>query len=256
MIERENLPPVTEGVTFDPETGVLLSYDKSVQKYDVFRLPEGVRVIPKEFFKDKLFATKVILPSTLRVVGAGAFERALIEEVEFLDGEGHGLGIDYFAFHRIQNLRRVRLPRNLSELRGRAFADCPTLEEIVFPDVLSHSLDIPSWGFSGCNLTALTLPEGICTLNEGAFAENRKLKTLSLPRSLKRIDKLCFRAARLARVIYRGSKEEYDGIFKAGPSRSFKNHFDNSRLGHDWVEEGPLENGWVDHDDFELILEA
>jgi hypothetical protein len=179
-----------------------------------------------------------------------------VEEIEFLDGEGHGLGIDYFAFHRIQNLRRVRLPRHVSVLRGHAFADCPVLEELIFPDRLSYWLDIPSWTFSGCNLSALTLPEGLRTLEEGAFAENRKLKVVSLPRTLKRINKFCFRSARLERVIYRGSAEEYDGILKAGPSRSFKNHFDNSRVGHDWVEEGPIEKGWVDYDDFELVLEA
>lgn len=94
---------------------MLLSYDKSIQKYDVFRLPEGVKVIPKDFFKEKLFATKLILPSTLQVVSSGAFEQTLIEEIEFLDGEGsgHALRIEYFAFERINNLRRVRLPKHV-----------------------------------------------------------------------------------------------------------------------------------------------
>ena len=133
MSERMDLPPVTEGITYDPESGTLLSYDKSIQKYDVFRLPEGVKVIPKDFFKEKLFATKLILPSTLKVVSSGAFERTLIEEIEFLDGEGkgHALKIEYFAFERINNLRRVRLPKHVCWIWGHAFAYCQYLKKVT-----------------------------------------------------------------------------------------------------------------------------
>ncbi len=258
MSERIDLPPVTEGITYDPESGVLLSYDKSVLKYDVFRLPEGVKSIPENFFKEKLFATKLILPSTLKVVSSGAFESTLIEEIEFLDGEGegHGLKIGYFAFERINNLRRVRLPKHVYGIFGHAFADCPSLKELVFPTRLTYLTDISGWAFSGCALEELVLPSGIRYLEDGVFAENRRLKTVRLPKTLKRIDKFCFRSARLARVIYEGTREEYDRVLKAGPSRSFTNHYDNSRVGHDWVEEGPMVNGWVDHEDFELVFET
>ena len=99
------------------------------------------------------------------------------------------------------------------------------------------------------------MPSGIRYLEEGAFAENRRLKMVAFPQTLKRIDKFCFRSARLARVIYEGTIEEYDRILKAGPSRSFTNHYDHSRVGYDWVEEGPMVNGWVDHEDFELVVD-
>lgn len=257
MSERMDLPPVTDGITYDPESGTLLSYDKSIQKYDVFRLPEGVKIIPADFFKEKLFATKLILPSTLKVVGSGAFEQTLIEEIEFLDGEGegHALKIGYFAFERINNLRRVRLPKHVCWIWGHAFAYCPSLKELVFPARLTYLTDISGWAFANCDLAQLVLPSGIRYLEDGAFAENYKLKVVSLPRTLKRIDKFCFRSARLARVSYEGTKEEFDRVIKAGPSRSFTNHYDNSRVGHDWVEEGSMVNGWVDHEDFELVCE-
>ena len=256
MTERADLPPVTEGIEYDKESGKLLSYNKKILKYDVFRLPEGVTEIPNDFFCDKLFADKLILPSTLKRVGADAFSKTIIREIEFLSGGEHGLRIEYFAFQRIEALRRVTFPDNVYSIFGNAFASCPSLQEIVFPNWLKYLTDIQAWAFSGCDIKELVLPSGIRHLEEGAFAENRHLTVVSLPRTLKRIDKFCFRGASLSRVIYEGSKEEYDRVIKAGPSRSFTNHYDNSRVGYDWVEEGPMQSGWVDREDFELVFKA
>ena len=54
----ENLPLVTEGITVDEKTGTLLSYNTKILKYEVFRLPEGVRVIPKGFFATSCLPTR------------------------------------------------------------------------------------------------------------------------------------------------------------------------------------------------------
>lgn len=221
----------------------------------MFRLPEGVTEIPNNFFAGKLFADKLILPSTLKRVGADAFSETIIREIEFLSGGEGALRIEYFAFHRIEALRRVAFPDHIYSIWRHAFANCPSLQEIVFPNRLKYLADIQAWAFSDCGIRELTLPSGIQYLEDGAFAENRHLKVVRLPRTLKRIDKFCFRGAQLSRVIYGGSKEEYARVLKAGPSRSFTNHYDNSRVGYDWVEEGPMQNGWVDHEDFELVFE-
>lgn len=255
MTEYPDLPPVTEGIEYDKESGKLLSYNTKILKYDVFRLPEGVTEIPNKFFAGKLFADKLILPSTLKRVGADAFSETIIREIEFLGGGEQGLWIEYFAFNRIKALCRVTFPDNVCRIWEHAFANCSSLKEVIFPNWLRYLTDIQGWAFSGCDLRELTLPCGIRYLENGAFAENRRLKTVSLPRTLERIDKFCFRSAHLERVIYQGSKEGYDRVLKAGPSRSFTNHYDNSRVGHDWVEEGPMVNGWVDYDDFELVFE-
>lgn len=256
MTPYPDLPPVTEGIEYDKESGKLLSYNTKILKYDVFRLPEGVTEIPNDFFRDKLFADKLILPSTLKRVGSSAFSKTIIREIEFLSGGEQGLRIEYFAFDGIEALRRVTFPDNIYCIWGHAFSFCSALKEIVFPNRLRYLTDIQGWAFSDCDLKELTLPSGIRYLEDGAFAENRHLKVVSLPHTLKRIDKFCFRGAHLSRVIYRGSKEEYDRVLKAGPSRSFTNHYDNSRVGYDWVEEGSMVNGWVDREDFELVFEA
>ena len=253
MCEPVALPPETEGIVYEKETGELLSYNKKILKYDVFRIPEGVKKIPFRFFAEKLFAGKLILPSTLTYIDMSAFRGALIEEIVFLDGN-KSIWIGSSAFADIKNLRRVTFPRRLRQLNVGAFENCTALSEVIFPtQPLYFNLSVGTSAFGGCALREVTLPEGVFELSRGAFEKNRRLEAVTLPRSLKGIEGECFHACPLKRMTYRGSECDWRTVSKASAQKTVINHYDNSRVGYDWQEDGATVGAWVDREDFELI---
>lgn len=251
-MNNETLPPVTEGITFDEKTGTVLSYNTKILKYGVFRLPEGVRVIPKGFFCDKLFADKVILPSTLLRVGYEAFERTIIGEVIFLESEKpRSICLDGWCFADVKNLRRVTLCEGVNKIDSFAFRRCEGLTELRLPCTLK---EIGSYAFAACDLTEVALPQGLRYLDNGCFQQNRRLTALTLPATVHRLPDACFEGCPIKKVTFLGSREAYDRIPKSKPHRSSTMHYDNSRVGYDWCEEGPMVAGWIDTDDFELTF--
>lgn len=146
---------------------------------------------------------------------------------------GHG------AFTTCTNLRRVQLPKNITELgnltRGLIFANTG-IEEITIPAAVtilgrtsftecanlkkfefeknSELLTIHKSAISDCPmLKKIDLPKKVTEIRENAFAHDTALKQITLPASLTSIGANCFNdCTALEFVMYDGTAEQWAAI--------------------------------------------
>ena len=72
---------------------------------------------------------------------------------------------------------------------------------------------VPFWGFSGCVISELTIPEGITSIGEGAFNSNSTLTALYLPSTVENISTNAFGGCNnLSDVYFNGTQAEAEAI--------------------------------------------
>lgn len=164
-------------------------------------LPEGISKINSHAFGDCVNLTQINLPDSITQIGAGAFAEC-------------------------QSLKKVTLPKNVSTIEEQAFYDCESLSEIaidlnnrnycsqngnlfskdkktliqyaigkkdtsyIIPQSVKH---IDKYAFLGSTLENITIPFGVVSIGEDAFAMCNGLKKLSLPNSITQIGDGAFR---------------------------------------------------------------
>lgn len=115
------------------------------------------------------------------------------------------------AFFKRKDITSVILPRYLSEIGDKAFADsgivtivipnnvdiigqeafarCRYLTSIQLPEKLKT---VKPYTFSGCSsLASIRIPPNVTTIGDWAFETCRKLKTIQIPQSVIRIGYIC-----------------------------------------------------------------
>lgn len=170
--------------------------------------------------------TSVTLPAKLEKIGAKVFADCGITKIEFPKTLTE---IGVAAFQKNQ-LESIILPDSVTKIGGGAFGTNPKLKKIILSKNLT---DIPGGAF-GCSdaqnymtdLTELTIPEGVKTIGNNAFAGNNIHKivipstvtsignyafstkeyltddcTLTLPEGLKSIGSRAFRNKTIASVV-------------------------------------------------------
>lgn len=81
-------------------------------------------------------------------------------------------------------LKSVSIPKSVTSIFGSTFANCTSLKEINLPNTLT---DISFHAFSGCtSLENIVIPNSVTSIEDLAF-ENTALKTITLPKSVKKI---------------------------------------------------------------------
>ena len=106
---------------------------------------------------------EIILPSTVKEIGAGAFERSFIEKID--------LSLT-----------------SITEIPYSAFCSCYNLNSISFPNnikIIGHS----AFSFSG--IKEITIPEGVERIESSAF-DNSQLSEINLPSTIKFVGKNAF----------------------------------------------------------------
>lgn len=118
-------------------------------RFTTIELPEGMTEIPDYKLNGLTFSGEVMLPSTLKRIGA-------------------------YAFAGQKDMYYVSMPEGLESIGEHAFDGCETLEFDALPSTLSS---IGDYAFQNCQtLTSVTLPEGLNELGEGAFREAKNLQ--------------------------------------------------------------------------------
>ena len=123
------------------EDGVLTEYSGELADVAV---PEGTEEIADYLFCDHTELVSVKLPSTLRSIGASAFEGSGIREIDVPRGVTH-IGED--AFYDCASLESVALPASLTEIADNLFAGCSALDGVKVPEKVTR---IGQEAFSGC----------------------------------------------------------------------------------------------------------
>lgn len=114
------------------------------------KVPEGVVHIGDKVFEWCVKITKVILPSSVKAIGSGAFTGCSMEEVILPEGLEV---IGDSAFFGCRELKRIAIPKSIKQIGNYAFYDCKNLEKVI-------------------------LPEGLETLGRNAFARGLKIELL------------------------------------------------------------------------------
>ena len=119
-------------------------------------LPEGVDRIPADLFNQTTWETNtpIVIPNTVKTIGAGAFAGGIIGNVGNLKHvifeEGSQLTeIEAGAFAYNTTLEEIELPATLDIIGKEAFADCTRLASIEIPENVTA---IGESAFEGCSL--------------------------------------------------------------------------------------------------------
>ncbi len=171
---------------------------------------------------------KVVIPSTVKMIGKYAFNRCPIKEVEFKDCDD--LVIDDYAFY-YTNIETLTLP-SVKTIGKDAFAYCQKLTTVTLPSDLEKistyafyndtklaSITIPAsvtviddYAFYQCSsLATVTFEENSAleTIGNSAFDTCKSLKSITIPKSVKTIGYSAFEdSTSLETIIFEGSDTE------------------------------------------------
>lgn len=142
-VEEGNASYVVEdGVLYNNEKQVLYAYPAG-KKDESFVIPEGVTAIQDAAFFSAVNLKEIQFPSTLKTVGAGAFEYC-------------------------EGLTEITLPQGVQAIHDNAFADCTALHTVHLPSSLSQ---IGNYAFYACpKLLSVTLPDQFDKETLGSYA--------------------------------------------------------------------------------------
>lgn len=138
-------------------------------------LQSGILTITNQIVVDLAFVNKYIEPSM----------QCLVEELHLSNTEG----IAENAFSRFLTLKKVTFPTTLRSIGQKAFYECPSLREVIFP-ASSHQVNIGPSAFSNCtSLVTVQIPalsvgsyafSGCCSLEEFIFTAGGPADTITI----------------------------------------------------------------------------
>lgn len=181
------------------------------------------------WFEVKTQIKRVMIKDTVTEIGETAFAQCPYLETVTLPKSVSVLGRECFADNN--RLRRIALPEGVKEIGTGAFSCCRGLEEVeiagtdvVIGDIAFISCDsvesvtvsgsIKSLGRSALafgRAESLSLPEGLKTVGDTAFAGCVSLKELSLPASLEEVGADAFPQS-LETLNFAGSAARWESL--------------------------------------------
>ena len=169
-------------------------------------VPEGVESLNGSFSEFSALK-KATLPSTLKRISDYSFYQCgALSEISLPDGL---LSVGDRAFSKCTSLQSITIPDSVTEIGSNAFSGCTSLKEVKLGSGVKV---INSYTFRDCeNLERVTFSEGLETVGDEAFL-NTAVKTLTLPGSIKRLGVRAFSFEKLEKIIYEGTKAEFEAI--------------------------------------------
>ena len=155
----------------------------------VLTIPEGVKGIAPWALSEQYDLEEVVLPSTLKTIGIGAFAGDTI-------------------------LGAVEIPDGVEKIDARAFKGCSWLTDVVFGSGLR---EIGAEAFSGCTrMAAVELPGTLAAVGEDAFVGIASLTVATVPTHLMPLQSLLPDSAATIEeiVVSEGSPEVCEEMFK------------------------------------------
>lgn len=139
-------------------------------------IPEGVQLVPDQFFFFNSTMETVKLPSTLKRTGMTAFAWCTsLESVYFEDGL---TSLGDATFSNCINMTSIRLPDTLQVIGSSAFYRCSGLTSIEIPEGVTT---IQNSAFADSGLVEVSIPESVTLIEDGAFKNCANLESVVLP---------------------------------------------------------------------------
>ncbi|MBQ9116479.1 MAG: leucine-rich repeat protein, partial [Clostridia bacterium] len=149
---------------FAAYTGSTYGVERKMYKLTV---PDSVKVIEDNAFKDWQWLDSVVLPASEITLGEYAFAGSELREIVFPEGITVSL-IPEGAFMDCERLAYIEIPGSVTEIGDRAFEDCGFTGELSLEDTFIQR--IGGRAFRDCKqLYKVTLPKSLISLEADAF---------------------------------------------------------------------------------------
>lgn len=171
-------------------------------------IPEGITEIPNNCFSGCKAFKKLVLPQSLKKIGAWAFYDTRMEEMNLPEGLEN---IREYAFFASEKLKEIVIPGTVTNLGDGCFQETFSLQSITLSQNIT---EIPvSFLERNKNLTSLVIPDNVTVIHDNAFYG--PIKEVQMSKNLKRIGKDAFRENFLTEVVLPVSIEYIDqGAFR------------------------------------------
>ena len=130
--------------------------------------------------------------------------------------------IPYYFFSGCENLKEIDIPTSVISIGESAFENCKNLTTVIIPEGVTS---IEKETFQNCeNLTTMIIPKNVVNIEEAAFRNCNNLTTITIPESVIKIGNDAFlRCNKLNTVNYGGTQEQWDKIEIGYSNNSLKN---------------------------------
>ena len=182
--------------------------DKKVVVPSTYENLPVTRIADKMFYKCASL-TEVVLPNTLKEIGANAFYNCdALESIELPESV---TAIGSSAFSGCLSLKKIVVPDGIERIEGNMFGDCTSLTEVVLPSTLK---EIRGMAFLGCIvLENIELPESVTAIGSIAFGGCSSLKKIVVPTGVERIEGSTFvGCSNLTEVVLPSTLKEIMGM--------------------------------------------
>ncbi len=177
-------------------------------KLKVVRMPEYLTVIDGDLFIDCYQLEEITLPEGVEKIGSYAFYRC--QSLPSINIPETVVSIGERAFFGCHNLKTIDLPDHMDFIGSQSFYGSLGGCDMVIPEGFSR---IESSAFYTCGIVSAYVPDGVTEIGRHAFEDCKKLVSLSLPSSLKKIESQGFyKLEQLKTIEFRGTMAEWNQI--------------------------------------------
>ncbi len=180
-----------------PLLGRLIKYN-CIPGVTEITVPDNVKSIEKEAFRDCGILRQIIIPDTVKTIAPAAFYHCeQLEEIRLPEGLQE---IPDKAFCNCSSLRTIHIPASVKRIGESAFEHCSSLAQLELPHGLKT---IENNAFAGCrSLQEMRLPDSVQLLGWGACSSCHSLANVELSKHLTVIREDTFRDCRILEEVY------------------------------------------------------
>ena len=181
----------------------ILKDDNSWEEIKELVISEGITEIKDNQFRNFTTIEKIILPSSLKYIGQGAFTNCdIIDSIYYQGTIDEFMNIDYYDNwnNRLKGVNHIFVFDENNEWKE--------VEEIIIAEGVKEIKDNEFSAFK--ELKRVVLPSTIERIGKNAFSGCASLETINLPSSLTYIDSGAFSGCNaLKNIYYHGTNEEF-----------------------------------------------
>ena len=166
-------------------------------------IPDGVTSIGNEAFRYCSNLATVVIGDDVKTIGNNAFEGCYVLTEVTLGKRVETIG--GWAFYYCNNLPSIAIPRSVTFFGNRAFESCYRLTAVHITDLAAwcgvmaggdcaNPLSVAQHLYlNGAEVKDLVIPDGVKTINNGAFENCQGLRAVTIPKSVTNIKNKAFR---------------------------------------------------------------
>ena len=220
-----------DGVLFKKDTKMLVQYPlgRVDQSYTV---PEGTEIIGDSAFSGSVHLKEIIFPETVKRIDGRACDYCLELESVILPDNLEIIG--EYVFSSCKKLTKMNIPAGLKSIGGNPFYECTGLRDLLIDQdhpyfsiqnhflIEKETMSLIWYPLSG-EEEELTIPEGVKSINTGAFQNNHTITSVILPDGIEKINSVAFAGCdKLERIVLPSSLENIEkSAFHSGRRSEF-----------------------------------